>query len=357
MDITNQGVVHKVFGDGVVIEHAGGFVSVDFGGDVKKFQFPGGFQTFLTAKDSIIADQINELLMKAEEEKTEKIKAEEEAKSRQEELQRARKEEAKKAETKKRGTGVKRVSSTKSSLPKLHQRANVAFKCTYCDGGKSESQIGFEGVCSDKVINNNVAVEKKSWCSASDCFCMMFHNNKIDRKELDDKFSENNLVCYESRMFIDWKAYAGMHIHGDNNGKSKTIKNVKSGSLCVLTTRDPRHSEDLRYIFAVFLIDEVFEGDERGDGYVRANPEFKLKLSPVEARAMRFWKYYKSEAGWDSLKWGSGLYRHITDEHAIQMLKDIADLKKNTGDEEIAQHFYEQFSKICKQSTVVSRTI
>jgi len=32
---------------------------------------------------------------------------------------------------------------------KLYPRANVAFKCNYCDGGKTSDNIGVDGICSN----------------------------------------------------------------------------------------------------------------------------------------------------------------------------------------------------------------
>ena len=383
MELVGKGVVHKAFGDGVVVACEAGFVSVDFGDEVKKFQFPGIFQAFLKAEDSDVAEYIGGLLSKVEEEKVLKAKAEVDEKERLERVKREALEAAeqriieKKAEASagRRGSGGNRsgseagvngivsgmkrtgagagsgtgkagsVSKTRSAV-KVNARANIAFKCNYCDGGKSEVQIGYDGVCSDKTIQFNITGERRSWCGSADCVCFKYHSGEMSRKELDDLFAGDGFICYESRTLRDWKALAGTHLQGESKGKPRTIKNVRNNSLCVLTTRDPKHAEDLRYIFAVFLVDESYEGDGREEGYVVANSEFKIKLSPAEARSLRFWKYYKNENSWESIKWGSGLYRYIEDEQAVQILKDIADVKKNTPDEDLAGRFYERFCQI-----------
>jgi len=350
MDLTGKKVTHKAFGDGVIVQCDAGFVSVDFKNEVKKFQFPTGFQTFLKAVDTDVESYINELLVKIDEEKAKKAKAEEEEIERQERQQRRRIEAQKAKAQKSRSTvgtsGTSTRASSRSFSTKVNTRANIAFKCNYCDGGKSEFQIGYDGVCSDKVINNNVSVEHKTWCCSPDSACLKYQNGEITRKELDDLCSGDGFVCYESQMLRDWRALAGLHLKGDNKGKPRAIRNVTKNSLCVLTTRDPRHAEDLRYIFAVFLVDETYEGGGHNEGYVSTESEFKIKLSPVEARSLRFWKYYKNENNHNAIKWGSGLYRYIEDKEAVEILKDIAKVKKNTQDEELAERFYKHFCTI-----------
>ena len=43
-----------------------------------------------------------------------------------------------------------------------NKRANIAFKCSFCDGGQSESKqlIGFNGACSDDMIRHNIEIER-----------------------------------------------------------------------------------------------------------------------------------------------------------------------------------------------------
>ena len=346
MDLTGKRVVHKAFGEGVIVQCDAGFVSVEFENEVKKFQFPTVFQTFLKAEDSDVELYVSELLAKVDEEKAQKAKAEEEEKERQERHARRKLEEQKANAPKSRSTVRKSSASARAFSTKVNARANIAFKCNYCDGGKSEHQIGYDGVCSDKVLNSNIAVEHKTWCCSPDSACLQYHNGEISRKELDDLCSGDGFVCYESQMLRDWRALAGLYLKGDNKGKPKAIKNVMKNSLCVLTTRDPKHAEDLRYIFAVFLIDETYEGGGRDEGYVSTESEFKIKLSPVEARSLRFWKYYKNENNQTAIKWGSGLYRYIGNEEAAEILKDIANVKKNTQDEDLANRFYKHFCTI-----------
>ena len=47
---------------------------------------------------------------------------------------------------------------------------------------------------------------------------------------------------------------------------------VQKNSLAVLTTREPNAaSDESRFVFAVFLVDESYEGDNRDAGYIAKN--------------------------------------------------------------------------------------
>ena len=76
------------------------------------------------------------------------------------------------------------------------ERANVAFKCNYCDGCTESGAVGFDGICSVEVMRYNV--EHRTWCSSADCPCKQYSDGQISRTELYDKFSDKDFECYES---------------------------------------------------------------------------------------------------------------------------------------------------------------
>jgi hypothetical protein len=234
-------VIHKAFGEGTIIEHSGNYLVISFQTGEKKFIFPDAFKNFLTAKDTTITAQID-LLLKEEEESKLRIQQEVERKRELEQQQSIR----------------NFASQAKRSKIKVYPRFNIAFKCNFCDGGQSSRQVGFDGVCSDKLIHNNIEVENRTWCSAEDCACLHYLNNEITRKDLDALCTGDGLVCYESQMLRDWRALAGVVQNGDNKGKPMKLNQVQANSLCVLTTRDPQSKEEERYVFAVFLVDETY---------------------------------------------------------------------------------------------------
>jgi len=155
-------------------------------------------------------------------------------------------------------------------------------------------------------------------------------------------------VCYESQMLNNWSAFAGIVHNGEREGTPMKLNQVQVNSLCVLTTREPYTSENERFIFAAFLVDETYEGDMRDAGYVTTNSEFKLKLSPKEAKKMLFWNYHANSNREEEAFWGSGLHRYYDDIEAAQILKDIAIIKKGTHDEDLAIRFFKHFCLINK---------
>ena len=70
------------------------------------------------------------------------------------------------------------------------------------------------------------------------------------------------------------------------------------------------------------------------------------EISKEEARNIKFWNYYRNENAPERIAWGQGLHRYITDIQAASILKDIADLKIGTEDEELAREFLTYFCKI-----------
>lgn len=330
MDLINQAVIHKAFGEGKVINIENGYIIVLFSQGEKRFLYPSIFNQFLTMKDAACADFVkSEILL-------EESKVAEDAEKKR--LQAMKQQEAFALAMVKE----KKITKKAKSFP----RANIAFKCNYCDGGKSSEQVGFNGVCSNAVIHNNIEVEKRTWCNDELCPCIHYHNGEIDRTTLDQKCCDGELVCYESQMLRDWRALAGIVRSGDRKNEPMKLQQVQKNSLCVLTTRDPASIETERYIFAVFLVDETYEGDNREEGYVSTKSKYRIKLSPNEAHKMLFWNYHANDNQSDIAAWNSGLHRYLDDAEAVQILRDVATLKIGTDDEELASEFLTHFITI-----------
>ena len=139
---------------------------------------------------------------------------------------------------------------------------------------------------------------------------------------------------------------AGLVQHGERAGEPMRLKNVQENSLCILTTRAPDSSESERQIFAVFLVDDIYEGDDREEGFVTTQSRFKLALSPDEARNMPFWRYHANENNADKEAWSSGLHRYLDDKEAVQILRDIVRMKQNTEDGALADEFLTEFCRM-----------
>lgn len=320
MDLINLEVIHKAFGEGTIVSQENAYITIKFQQSEKRFPFPSAFDGYLTVKNKTIAENIRKM-----------IEAIKEAKYKE-------KERLAELEQQQR---IQKINSDKQARTKakIYPRANIAFKCNFCDGGRSDVQVGFNGVCSDDIIHNNIEIEKRTWCGSEDSHCNQYLNEEMHRSELDDICNSGGFVCYESQMLRDWKALAGIVQTGVKKGQPMKLNQVQSNSLCVLTTRDPNSNENERYIFGVFLVDQTYEGDHLDEGYVTTRSKYRIKLSSKEAHKMLFWNYHANNNQPDVPKWSSGLYRYFEDEQAVQILQDIAQLKQGTKDEELANEF------------------
>ena len=325
-------VIHKKWGEGIIEEFMQGRIIVDFYGLKKTLAYPAAFKIgALYTEDVFLAEKVNadieaeEELERQEREAREKSRAERELREREEKIK-------------------------KQKAPVIRQ--NIAFKCNFCNGGANDEQVGFCGICSDDNIKNNIENRKYTECCQKRNICFRYYKGEIDRDTLDQQFA-----CYESAMLKDWKASAGV----STDGKPETIRNAQINSLCVLTTRDPKDDdESQRYIFGVFIIDDIFEGDDLHEGYVRASEKspYKIKLTSEEAHKLLFWDFYRNKNNPQNCRWGQGLFRYLTlqsnpkksdDDIAIAILKKIVEIKQGKHDEKQAEEFLEYFCKINKQ--------
>ena len=322
MKIVNHEVKHKTFGKGIIIAQDNAILTVRFSSVEKRFQYPEAFRTFLQFSEDTLNIAIQEEICQLDRAKRDAIIAQ--------------------------SSTPQAITKPQALKRSRDERPNIAFKCNYCDGGASDKSVGFNGVCSDAVIYNNIDVEHRTWCCSEDCSCPRYLNGEITREELEEMCKDDGFICYESQMLRDWKAMAGIVQNGDRKGQPMHLNQVQPNSLCILTTRDPYSTEDQRYIFAAFLVDDTYGGDDLDEGFVTTRSEFRLQLSPEEAHKMLFWNYHANGKQPEMVAWNSGLHRYMTDEQAAQILRDIASLKQNTRDAELAQRFFETFCALTK---------
>ena len=300
-DLTGKTVIHRKFGDGVVIAHdkdesqATDIIRVDFSGSKKSFKYPEAFQGFLQVKDDDIKKMIGDDL--------EILKQSAERKKEKEESPRMMTIDAKN-DTKK--PVVHRPERKQYNIDKKYPRKNIALKCNYNDGGRNNSRIGYCGVCSDPVIRHNIVDKKRSWCSNPDCSCKQYIDRKISRRELDSQCENGGWGCYESQMLREWRAWAGQSISRGTVTENMRFQSVRRNSLAILTTRKPKSKEADRFIFAVFLVDDFWEGDEKEEGCVSSNSIYRLAFSEKECRELLFWNYYSNKTRTEKPLWGVG---------------------------------------------------
>ena len=224
---------------------------------------------------------------------------------------------------------------------------NIAIKCNYCDGGKDADHIGFSGVCSDRTIRYNIEVEHRVWCSNEQCPCFQYYNGRITRDRLNQIMATpSDFVCYESTMLSDWMTQAGLTEDGQTTKHFGS--SLHKGAACVFTTRLPDMDEEDRFVFGIFIVDELFRGDDRKSGYVKCNTDYHIELTPNEARQLRFWNYYRNKNNPDKAQWGTGLYRFISNNGIIALLNDLIKLRENGNQEEVIR-FLKEF---CRQNNI-----
>ena len=231
----------------------------------------------------------------------------------------------------------------------VRREGNIAFKCHYCDGGRSGKQAGFYGVCSDEIIRWNIETALKAdkkdtnvWCAQPHCDCMRYYRGGISRRELDSLFESGGYTCYESQLLRDWRAMAG----ASRKGKPNPIRHAKFGGLCVLTTRMPGDTEAGRFIFGLFLADGIFEGDSEECGCVESWSRCRLKFPLEQARRLAFWNYYANSKYPENPRWNSGLFHYLSDAESVQILRDAVRVKNGTPDESPAREFLAHYCSL-----------
>lgn len=334
MSLLGERVKHQVFGEGKIVSVTKNYVTVSFEIGEKVFVYPDAFEKFLTLVNQELSSKMEAYFKQREEQKPKQQGPEYKAEA--------------KPEPKPEPKPKRKSTASPKKQKKARLRLNIAFKCNYCDGGKSEESIGFRGVCSDAMIDYNIETERHVWCSSAECPCKSYYDGKLTRAQLEDYLNQQGsggFVCYESVMLRDWRAAAGIVQHGKNKGKPMRLMQVQPNSLAVLTTREPKTPESKRIIFAVFLVDDTYEGDNRDEGYVSAESEYRIELSMAEAKRLKFWNYYYNPNAPRLIKFGSGLHRYLSDLQAVQILRDIAAVKEGTKKEALAKKFFQHFCR------------
>jgi hypothetical protein len=315
MAMVDAKVYHKIFGTGIVEKIDEGKITVQFNGKPHMFVYPDAFEKYLTAEDSDIQKTaLTALEKKIAETPVKPIPSPQ--------LQKT--------------SAMRKVSAAKKPTYK-----NMIVKCNYCDGGASDEQIGYNGVCSDAIIRYNVQKAKRPWCSNPRCDCAEYLNGKYSHEKLSQLVQGTHDVCYESSMLETWKIYTGWGSTGEK--PMKLPAGVRTNSLAILSTREPNASEAERIVFAVFLVDKHDEGNESEEGQASAHPKYRIKLSLEEARQILVWNYYANRNNPTNPKWGVRLTRTLDNENAAALLADIVKVKRGTKGEALAEEFYKHF--------------
>ena len=187
---------------------------------------------------------------------------------------------------------------------------NVAFKCTYNDGG-DRGFVGFAGTCSNGNIIRNVRAGRV-WCSHADNPCRQYYEGD---------FQDERPVhpCYESKIVTQWRYGPGMFHAGTWAGEPIPMKSAREGKVVLLTTRHPDYDEESqRVVFGAFKIVEISEDDD-GRIWVEGEPDSAIRLPEAAALALPYWRF-KTYPRNDEPTWRSGLFRYVSDQEVSNFL-------------------------------------
>lgn len=303
MNLLKKEVIHKSLGEGHVVSFDGKIITIQFGEQQKKFSYPSVFNDLLRMKDADLQHDITEQCV-----------------NENYLINRQREERLQEYESRFAAVPDPKIDKHKRAT-QIRDKSNIAIKCNYCDGGRTETVFGYKGVCNDEMIHKNVVVSKRPWCSAPACECKRYCNKEISRDELEAINANGGFVCYESRLLRNWIASAGRMQTEKRNDKPIKMTNARVNRLCVLTTKQQKELEADRKIFAAFIISEVEVGDEKVEGNVHAHAKYRIDLTPEEAEHVRFWDFHKNKSKPETPFWGSGLLRYVTDAQSINIIK------------------------------------
>lgn len=347
--LVGHAVTHNIWGTGIIISADSKYLIVSYNevGE-KKYQFPKAFESFLTMDDDSLQKEILEemrRLPKSEKETFQPVKRTLHFDSEESAEKSSRLIGSKESSRKRDRTSLRNNSLQERN--KHYMTRNIAFKCTYNDGGKEVNGIGFLKVCSNDLIQQHIH-DGRRWCSTPGCPCKQYSDGILSRQELDALRENKSLICYESFMLEEWKAQAGTIRNGMREGERIKIKNALKNSVAILTTRLPGASEKERFIFGLFLIDNLYEGDDNTSGYVSAQSKYRLFFTIEEARKLQYWKYHSNKNNPSKPSWGTGLFRYISEIEGAQILRDAVAIKKGTEGEMLAIDFYDYYCSICR---------
>lgn len=66
MNLINEEITHKVFGEGNIVDQDGAIITIDFNEDIKKFVYPDAFKEFITLNDQNTAKSLKKAISEKE---------------------------------------------------------------------------------------------------------------------------------------------------------------------------------------------------------------------------------------------------------------------------------------------------
>ena len=224
------------------------------------------------------------------------------------------------------------ITSAERALLMIGHGGNIAFKCTYNNGGE-RGFVGFGGTCSNENIFRNVKTNPRRWCSSPSNLCQRFCENGFRGKR-------PHHPCYESEIIDRWRFGPGTYQSRNRDGKPIPMKHAQVGKVALLTTRHPeRDTERERIVFGVYKIERV-RRDDCGQIWIEGSADHAIRLSESAAFALPYWNF-KKLAPDDEPDWRTGLFRYISDQELTNFLHPLYRRLQSAQDRTVLEELLE----------------
>jgi hypothetical protein len=190
------------------------------------------------------------------------------------------------------------------------ENGNIALKCNWNDKY-------YKAPCSLKAYDFNL-LQGRAWCSSPLSKC----------REFTDEVSLNHHPCYESIALKEMYFGTGWD-HTGEKIQPRHIYSARRGRMALLTTRPPGADEKDRLIIGCLFIKNVAD-DPGEETKIYGDRTKSIEIDYDEVK-VKFWDYYKNAGAEDLILWASGLFRYISDETVLNVLKGIGEKYKNSG--------------------------
>lgn len=182
----------------------------------------------------------------------------------------------------------------------IEEDGNIAFKCNWNDREYLKP-------CRPEAYEYNISMDR-AWCVKQADACQKFAGVP----------SLQNNTCYDVSALKEMYFAAGWD-HPAGRKKPRIIRSVKNNKVAFLRTVPPGCSGKERLIIGCLFIKRV-ENDPDEETKIYGDKEKSFSI-PFEKVKVRFWDYYQNSEY--NAVWSSGLFRYISDETTLRILKAV----------------------------------
>lgn len=133
----------------------------------------------------------------------------------------------------------------------------------------------------------------------------------------------------------------GTYLSGPSKGMPRIAERIKPNSMCLLTSRPSKGSEQGRTILGAFMVREDFFGADANDGIIQGHPHHRI-LFPKKNQAL-FWEYFSQSA---PPRWGNTAFKYCSEAVVNKILAHLAEQSMSPEEKETAVDFYRYFCKV-----------